>query len=164
MGYGAEAIEKAGYIIHDVADGIPLAKAAAGRGLSIQTFHEVISGVRDLAVSYARAREIRADVDVDDALAIADDKEIDPQRARNMIDIRKWRASKHSSRVYGDRIDLNVQQSISITEALDVARSRILRPVCDQLTIDAEVSEPEPTISTLGPTDSVSADEPDIFS
>ena len=64
-----------------------------------------------------------------------------------MIDIRKWRASKHNSKVYGERVDLNVQQSISITNALSEARARLM-PAAALPTLEADIveipSQPDP--------------------
>ena len=140
MGYGLEAVEKTRAVISYVAEGIGLAPAAQQTGISLQTFHEVISSVRELGVAYARVREMRADVLVDEARAAADDPDLDPQRARNMMTIRQWIASKHNSRVYGERVDLNISQSISIGDTLSEARARTLLPVCYQTQmIDAQV-------------------------
>jgi len=142
-------------------------------GLSLRVFHEVISGVRELAQAYARVREIRTDVMVDEMLAIADKPDIDPNRARNMIAARQWIATKHNPKVYGERIDLNVQSSISILDTRTEAMARVLRPIRDpEPTLDVEVIESN-TLSTSGASDSVSDDAkpghsdppiPDIFS
>lgn len=163
MGFSADDIRKTELIIQAVADGSALKRAADAVEFQLYKFHEVLSSVRDLSVRYARAREIMADAEADEAKEIADDASLDPQHAKNRIDVRKWRASKHNSRVYGDRVDLNVTQSISINEALSEARLRTMRPVCDQLsapihpTIDCEV------LNAGGPSDSVSDPVPDIF-
>jgi hypothetical protein len=124
MGYGHVAIAKAELAIADVANGYTLVKALNRCDLSICVFHQVISGVSELGNSYTRARQHMADVLVDEAKEIADDPDRDPQRARNQIDIRKWIASKHNARVYGDRIDVNVSQTISILDALSEAKAR----------------------------------------
>jgi hypothetical protein len=91
-----------------------------------------------LAVSYARATEIRADLMADEVITIADCEVTDPQRARNQMQARQWLASKQHSRRYGDRIDLNVSQTLDVSVTLAEARARLLRPVSDQLTIDHE--------------------------
>jgi hypothetical protein len=51
---------------------------------------------------YARARETQADTFVDQIVRIADFVE-DPQKARVMIDARKWVAGKMRPRVYGEK-------------------------------------------------------------
>lgn len=57
---------------------------------------------------YARAREEKADKIVEEMLAIADDPNIDPQRARVMVDTRKWIACKFYPKMYGDRVRTEV--------------------------------------------------------
>lgn len=121
-------------IIEAVGEGTPIKQAVRDNGISLPTFNEWLSQDRDAAISYARAREIRADALVDEALHIAD-TETDASKARNQIDIRRWIATKHHSRVYGDRVDLNVSQTLDITATLAEARTRIIRPVCDQLPV-----------------------------
>lgn len=59
----------------------------------------------DFAEKYARAREIQADRGVDEMLVIAD-TDPDAARARNRIDVRKWRASKLAAKRYGDKIQV----------------------------------------------------------
>ena len=105
-------------------------------------------------------REIRADVEADEAKEIADDPTLDPQHAKNRIDIRKWRSSKHNSRVYGDRVDLNVQQSISVLEVRTEALGRVLRPVIDQRSSDDESIIDCAIVKPSGPTEPHSDSEP----
>lgn len=110
--------------IEMVENGSSLKSALKTVGLSNSSFGGALSSVRTLAERYARARELNADILVDEAKDIAD-SDIDPQVARNRIDIRKWIASKHRPKVYGERIDLNVSQTISILEARSEARARL---------------------------------------
>lgn len=140
-----ETVQKIDTIIKAVSEGSTLKSAAAEQGIRLQMFHQVISSVRELGVAYARARELQADVLVEEAIAAADNADIDPSRARNMIDIRRWAASKYNQRVYGDRVDLNVTQSISINEALTEARSRVL-PLQVPKVIELTPAEGEPDI------------------
>lgn len=53
---------------------------------------------------YEKAREEQADWYADEIISIADDSSIDPQRARLMVDARKWVASKLKSKAYGDKV------------------------------------------------------------
>lgn len=43
----------------------------------------------------------------DDILRIADDPSIPPDRARLMVDTRKWMLSKMLPKVYGDRVTMD---------------------------------------------------------
>lgn len=112
------------WAIELVENGCTLKSALSTVGISNSCFGSCLQSVRDLAIRYARARELSADILVDEALEIAD-SDIDAQVARNRIDIRKWIASKHRPKIYGERIDLNVAQTISILDARREARSRL---------------------------------------
>jgi hypothetical protein len=137
----AECIEATKAIIERVALGGLLVDAAAAEGLSLTTFRKYLDRERELALSYARAKELRADLLVDEALAIVDNPNLDAHRARNQYQFRQWMASKLNAKVYGDRLDLNVAQTISIKEALAAAHARV-RPICDLDDVcDVEVVE-----------------------
>ena len=162
---------RADFAIKCVAERMSLKDACAAAGLTVAEFHATLGRVRDLAVAYARAREIRADLWADEIVDIADSA-TDYNKARNQIDARKWLASKHNHRTYGDRVDINVAQTISISDALAEAQLRVLRPACDQPAIlDAEIID-DATPCASGPTDSASNSGPvapppgvpDIFS
>jgi hypothetical protein len=62
----------------------------------------------DFSERYARAREAQAHVLADEVLAIADDKDADPQRSRLQLDARKWLTSKILPKQYGDKIETEV--------------------------------------------------------
>ena len=156
MGFGPNAIAKAKQIIELIASGGMLKFACVEVGLHQTTFSEIISADSELALSYDRARQIRADLDVDEMIVIADDTSRNPQQAKNAIDARKFRASKQYAQVYGDRIDVNVSGTVNIAETLSQARGRLL-PRVEQDVIDVEVTE-QPTLGT------VEAKENDIFS
>lgn len=140
MGMRPETLIKAEAVVDRVGEGASLRQALMDIGLSTSAFGDALASVGSLALKYSRIREVLADAMVDDARLIADDPNIDPQRARNMLDIRKWTASKHHARVYGDRIDLNVVQQLSVLDAMNAARGRLLPPMCDPVeAVDAEV-------------------------
>jgi hypothetical protein len=58
------------------------------------------------SASYARAREERADLLVEEILTIADDPTLDPADKRARIDARKWIAARMDGKRWGDRLDL----------------------------------------------------------
>jgi len=66
-----------------------------------------------LADQYARARQDQADHYVDEIIAISDNSE-DPQKARLQVDTRKWIASKLLPKVYGDRINHDVEGGVEV--------------------------------------------------
>ena len=72
-----------------------------------------------------------------------------------MIDARRWIASKHNARLYGDRIDINVAQTISINDVLAQARQRVLDMRYPGNVLDAQVTDSN-TTSTDAASDNVS--------
>ena len=151
-------------VITQILDGNPLKTALKTVGIAQTTFHELLGSDRTAALAYARATELRADNLADEALQIADN-EPDAAKARNQIQVRQWLASKLYAKRYGDRIDLNVTQTIDIGSTLAEARARLL-PVRDQHNvIDVEYRE-NTSVARGGSTDNESAGNaaPDIFS
>ncbi len=102
-------------IVSDIYEGMSLGKSLEKRGLSRNLFYKLLNENLECEISYARARQAQADLFVEQILPIADDETIDPNRARNMISARQWAASKMRPQVYGERIDLNVTTTASIT-------------------------------------------------
>ena len=125
-------------IIEDVSNGATLKIALERQAMTAGQFNRALAKDRESATLYIRAQEIRADLLADEVVTIADD-DPDPQRARNRIDARKWLASKHYSKRYGERLDINVTAALDISAVLAEAQSR-LRPIGDQSNIiDAQV-------------------------
>jgi len=118
-------------------DGLSLQAASRQCGITPQLFNHYKRGDKDLAVAYARAMEARADLLADQVIEIAD-TENDSSKARNQIDARKWAAAKFNPKKYGERIDLNVTQSLDITGALEEARARLLSMRDQSNIIDAQ--------------------------
>lgn len=97
----------------------------------------------DLASKYREAQEERADALADQIVAVAEEPvpfglsgpeaSAWAQRQRLRVDAMKWSAAKLRPRVYGEHVslDVNVEQRISITAALEAAQRRLE-------TIDAE--------------------------
>lgn len=154
-------------VLDEILEGKSLREALKAAGVTPQTFAKVVNSEHKLAVAYARALEMRSDLMADDIIAIADGDD-DPNKARNRIQARQWIVSKLHSKKYGERIDVNVSQSISINTALDEAKAR-LRSISDLSNVeDAQVIEPL-AIPAAGATDMQSvpaptlAHVPDIF-
>ncbi len=96
--------------------------------------------------------------------------EPDVQRARLIVDNIKWRASKLHAQQYGDKLDVTIDQHVSITGAQAMARARVLRPISDL--VDSTTAEDVVIAGALtdGRIDkdserpSPGSDAPDIFS
>ena len=67
--------------------------------------------------NYTRAKEDQADYLAEETLEISDDRDIDPQHKRIMVDTRKWLASKFKPKKYGEKI----QQEITGAEGQALA-------------------------------------------
>jgi len=100
----------------------------------------------DLADQYTRARDIQADVLVDEINDIADDSSGDfifvddgkggekrvfdhenIQRSKLRVDTRKWQAGKQRPKKYGDSIRHEGEVTLSIADKLKEARDRAHR-------------------------------------
>lgn len=154
--------------------GKTLAEIRDAIGISQQEFWEYRQENSDFAEAFARARQEGLEELADGLLTITEE-EHDVQKARLRSENVRWLLSKRKPHVYGDRIDLNVNQTIDINAALFEARQRAALPMSYQRpTLEGEAIEIKGQIE--GATaDSQSADaaseqdaapsgEPDIFS
>jgi len=139
------------------ASGVSLKKIATALGVSHQFLYEYRENNPAFGDKIARAAEAAIDALVDELLTVDEDIP-DVQRARLRSENIKWVASKRKPKNYGDRIDLNVDGQISLTAALDAARSRVL-PIRDQhIIIEGQVidnidefkNEPTDSLSVAG--------------
>lgn len=133
--------DKARQVLDLIADGrtLPSALEKVGVQMLSSNFIRAVKSRPELAHEYDVARVSQAAALADQMLDIAD-TERDSARARNMIDVRKWMAAKLDPRQFGDRLDLNIEQAVSIRSALDAAETRVLRPMRDLAQIvDAQV-------------------------
>jgi len=154
-------------VIECILAGSSLKDAVKQCDITISKFHHLLRGDKQAAIAYARAVEIRADILADEALTIAD-TENDAAKARNQIQVRQWLASKLHVKRYGDRIDLNVTQTIDIGSTLAEARARLLPVSYQQHGAQSQVIDVEHKIID-GASDKQSHDPqenaaPDIFS
>jgi hypothetical protein len=149
-----EIIER---MIRDIAEGHSLVGTLNKFSVHPGDFIESLSEYEDLATRYRQAKQIRTEVHVDEIIHIADTVE-DSNRARVMIDARKWIASKMNPSVYGDRIDVNVTKTVDIRGALERAMQRAIAQPIDIV----EVSTGLEPVALDGDTENESDD--DIFS
>ena len=83
---------------------------------SRDTVYEWLHDDANFSDNYTRAREAQADFYADEIADIAD-TENDPNKARVRIDARKWAAGKLKPKVYGDRLQLDADMNVNMTEA-----------------------------------------------
>lgn len=137
-------LDKVNQVIKLVAEGVTTTEALKIVHMDRTTLHEVIEGNPSLQASYSRAHVISNETRVEDLVAIAENPTIDPQRAKNIIEVRKWIASKINPRKYGDKIEVNVNQSVDISLALKQSIERVLSVTHENTTnqITAPITDP----------------------
>lgn len=79
------------------------------------TVHKWLMDNEEFLNNYETARALQADVYADEMDEIAHDINVDVQRARLIIDTRKWTASKLKPKKYGDKLDLDANISGNLT-------------------------------------------------
>jgi hypothetical protein len=121
---GAEVCER-------LAEGMLITAIAVELGFAPSTLLEWRERYPDYAAAYARAEQIGFDRLAEKLLSIPK-QDGDVQRQRLESDNIKWFLGKRNPRIYGDKLELNVNQTIDIGSALSEARARALRPVSDQ--------------------------------
>lgn len=114
-------------ICDDIAHGMSLRKACQPSDRpSTKSFLEWMRDDATLSEQYARAREDQADFYAGEVVDISD-TEPDPNKARVRIDARKWAAGKLKPKVYGDRIQIDGDMNVSMSDAqLDARLAKLL--------------------------------------
>lgn len=112
-------------VFEQMMTGLSLTRVLKDKPFSVWDFYSTVDSDPSLSRDYARAQQIRGELLADEVIDISDN-EPDPQKARNRIDSRKWYASKMQPSKYGDRIDLNITQTVDIGAALLEAKQRTI--------------------------------------
>ena len=94
--------------------------------------------------NYTRAREDQADYLADEVIDIADTA-TDPNLARVQIDARKWKAGRMKPKVYGDRLNLDADINIKLTDEQVEARLAYLAGKAGILGVAGGEGAPEDT-------------------
>ena len=134
-----------------------LVKDMRGMGIdfpSARRIYDHCYSCSEARATYTQAREVFSHAVVDELIDIAD-SERDPQKARNRMNARQWVASKVIPKVYGDKLDMTVTNTIDLSAAVKAGRERLAKMRGNQL-IDIT---PENPITT---TDSKSVVAEDI--
>lgn len=125
-------------ILEAIANGQSLSSVLRETGMPSYAWAKIqLRGNAELRRAYDQAIEDRADRLAEELIEIADtpipegldgpSKSAFVQATRLRVDVRKWAASKLRPKIYGERIDVSVgHERISITEALEAARQRVL--------------------------------------
>lgn len=120
-----ELMEAIKLVLLDIGSGFTIRAALDNRSVNQTSFFEYLDKYPLLADQFARAQASKAELGIEQCEAIADNPDINPNQARNMIEIRKWYAERIKRSKYGQQVTIDVNQKVSIREALEEARSRI---------------------------------------
>ena len=126
------------YIVREVATGRTAKSVAVELGFK----HSLIFDTCEIDTVFRdrinRARVSGVDALVDDLQTVAEN-EPDVQRARLQCDNIKWIASKLQPNKYGDRIDVNVTNSIDLNQAMIEARKRMMEKMPQAIDITPQL-------------------------
>lgn len=130
------------------------------RGVEYEAFFRWIKRDATRMERYKEAKELRTEWWAGRLVEIAeaDDSVEDVARSKLRIDTYKWLMGADNRRVYGDTKQVEINQSISITAALEKARARV--PAADVVDVEA-IGDEVMQVLTHDPTDPTSNDEED---
>lgn len=138
--YNEEHIQK---ILDGVETGKSLASICRGDSMPCaQWFYKKLHEDVSIAARYKESVDRRADFLAQEILDIADEpmpENLDRttgdwiNRKRMQIDARKWTACKLKPKAYGERLNVEVEQRISITAALEEAKGRLIEGVATRI-------------------------------
>ena len=152
-------------VLASVAQGESIRSSLALCGIPAHKYYKALQDSPSLTLAYTYAQQAKAELIADEIIDIADN-DIDPQRARNRMDARKWWASKIKPTKYGDRLDLTITEKVSVRDALGEALNR-KNNVPDKVLLPSLIPQVADKIEAMlsEPTDmeSVANEYPDIF-
>lgn len=135
-------------VISEMAKGQPLHMVLEqeGRTLDYNDFYRWIKKDSQRYALFQEAQELRSEFHAGEILQIADatDSLEDVQRSRLRIETRRWLMGAHNKKRYGETKQIELNTSISITDALAQANARL---------VQAEIIDGE--CATLSPLESL---------
>jgi hypothetical protein len=143
--------ERIDEVIRLISEGISLRKALKEVKMAATTLYDALDRDSVRQKQYARAHVIASDMLAGDIIDVAE-SDINPHAARNIIDAKKWTASKSNPSKYGDKLDINLSTTVDITLALKESSARAL-PICypsDTIEIQANDIKQVNTDDTTG--------------
>lgn len=138
--------------IEAMANGENFADACSTLGVKPWTVHRFISADIDLQSAYVQAQRCHAEILAEEVVAIADDVSGDPQHNRNRMAARQWWASKTNPK-FSDKLHVEVEQRISLVDAIAEAKGRALLPGHYRELPDHAESLAVSSLPALAPTD-----------
>ena len=138
-------------ILDGLANGGLIRDALRKAGFSRDAVDEYKRSTPGAKEQWEIAREQSADSFMDEAVATANDRKLDPAHARVKVDTLKWAARIRNPRLYGDKAQLDVNvRTVDLTRIIQDANARLAnarRPLLD--VSDAEILAPALLPETL---------------
>ncbi|HNA61474.1 MAG TPA: hypothetical protein PKW79_00150 [Rhabdochlamydiaceae bacterium] len=134
-----------------ISNALKLAKVKAS------AFFKALREYPDLQLQFDDVQSALSEQLVDEMLQIAD-SEPDPNRARNRIHVRQWYASKMKPRKFGEKLDINMNQTVDLKGALAEARSRVVVAVTQPVINTARVLTQNTGIESVSSQDAIESD------
>ncbi|MBM4071980.1 MAG: hypothetical protein FJ271_24100 [Planctomycetes bacterium] len=148
-------------MLEDYANGLPLATACERHNVCDSRMYARMRESDIWRDQYRAASERHAAAMVRQALELAE-IDPDPARARNRMMIRQWVAGRVARETWGDRVDVAIDQRVSITAALEAAEGRVRLGRDLANVIDAESTDLS-ALPALPATDNETAELPNPF-
>jgi len=114
LSFDMEIAQRVCDAIEDSSKGLQRICKAEENFPSSRQFHRWLVESEELRQRYARAKNMQADLLVEQVIEIADDEKRDPNCRRISIDARKWTAGKLTPEKYGDKIELDHKGGIRL--------------------------------------------------
>lgn len=113
-------------VLAALADGALVRDALEDNGITRDMLRAYLAGDAGARLEWDAARERSADAFMDQALEVANNRELDPAHARVRVDTLKWAARIRNPRLYGDKAQLDVNvRTIDLTRIIDAANQRL---------------------------------------
>lgn len=113
-------------VCDNIANEMSMREACKQAGVSTKTFCQYLHTDKELSEQYARAKEVRSHAGADRIVSVMDRVEageLEPDKARVIIDGHKWLLGKWNRRDYGDKQDVALSGSVSYVVETGVPRS-----------------------------------------
>lgn len=149
-------LEKVMAVLDLFAEGGSIQDHMKAVGINSRTFYGHVYKNAELDSLYKDIKRGRADMNVDEAYRTGMDSTLDSRRARVRSEILLKIAAFYDRQQFGDKIDVTVDQRVSISGALSEARARALRPGRDLSQVQDAVIVPMQQLSDMRPPDNKS--------
>lgn len=156
----ATPLQKVMRVLDLFAEGGSLQDHMKATGVNSRTFYGHVYKDPELDSLYKDIKRGRADMNVDEAYRTGMDSALDSKQARVRADILMKIAAFYDRQQFGDKIDMTIDQRVSVSAPLAAARARALRPGRDLGQVQDAVIVPMQQLSDMRPTDKQSGVPP----